>query len=57
MLNKTLCRGLFVGSAVLLLGISLVGCDEPSDGGSYQVHSTADLQVPKVTPVVLQEAS
>ncbi|MFP6752740.1 MAG: hypothetical protein VB855_13755 [Pirellulaceae bacterium] len=56
MLSKTFGR-FFVGSAVLLLGLSLVGCDEPSDGGSYQSHSTSDLQVPKVTPVVLQEAS
>ncbi|MFP6648604.1 MAG: PQQ-binding-like beta-propeller repeat protein, partial [Pirellulaceae bacterium] len=57
MLSKTFGRVFFVGTAVLLLGMSLVGCDEPSDGGSYQVHSTADLQVPKVTPVVLQEVS
>ncbi len=57
MLSTTFGRLFFLGSAVLLLGISPVGCDKPSGNDADQSNSTAELQVPKVTPVVLQEAS
>ena len=46
----------FLGTTMLLLGVTLSGCDAPSESGADESNSTTGVETPGVTPVALQEA-